>query len=139
MPRLTRYFIKTALIYLAVSLILGVLLAARPALNLPDEIAALSPVFFHLFMVGWVAQLIFGMLFWMLPKYSRDLPRGHERVAWSAYWLINIGLLLRVFAEPLTALRADWSLGWVLGLSALLQLCGGWAFIYNVWPRVKER
>ena len=80
-------------------------------------------------MVGWVTQLIFGMLFWMLPKYSKELPRGHERVAWAAYWLINSGLLLRVFGEPLTALRPEWGLGWLLGLSALLQLCGGWAFI----------
>ena len=80
MPRLTRYFIKTALVYLALSLTLGVVLAARPALALPDELAAFSPVFFHLFMVGWVTQLIFGMLFWMLPKYSRELPRGHEKV-----------------------------------------------------------
>ena len=139
MPRLTRYFIKTALVYLALSLVLGALLAARSALALPDEIAALSPVFFHLFMVGWVTQLIFGMLFWMLPKYSKELPRGREKVVWAAYWLINSGLALRVVAEPLTALRPEWGLGWLLALSALLQLGGGWAFIFNAWPRVKER
>ena len=139
MPRLTRYFIKTALIYLALSLMLGALLAARSALALPDEIAAFSPVFFHLFMVGWVTQLIFGMLFWMLPKYSRELPRGHEKVAWAAYWLINCGLVLRVVGEPLTTLRPEWGLGWLLGVSALLQLGGGWAFIFNAWPRVRER
>jgi hypothetical protein len=101
-------------------------------------IAAFSP-FFHLFMVGWVTQLIFGMLFWMLPKYSRALPRGHEKVAWAAYWLINGGLVLRVVGEPLTALQPEWGLGWLLGLSALLQLGGGWAFIFNAWPRVRER
>jgi hypothetical protein len=36
MPRLTRYFIKTALIYLALSLVLGAVLAAQSALALPD-------------------------------------------------------------------------------------------------------
>jgi hypothetical protein len=139
MPRLTRYFIKTALVYLALSLLLGAVLAARAAFDLPAELAALSPVFFHLFMVGWVTQLIFGMLFWMLPKFSRELPRGNEKVAWVAYILINCGLVLRVIGEPLTALRAEWGPGWLLGLSALLQLSGGWAFIANVWPRVKVR
>ncbi len=139
MPRLTRYFIKTALVYLALSLVLGALLVARPALALPDEIAAFSPVFFHLFMVGWVTQLIFGMLFWMLPKYSRERPRGHEKAAWAAYWLINSGLLLRAVGEPLTALRPEWGLGWLVAVSALLQLGGGWSFIFNAWPRVKER
>jgi hypothetical protein len=139
MPRLTRYFIKTALIYLALSLVLGALLAARAAFDWPAELAALSPVFFHLFMVGWVTQLIFGMLFWMLPKSSKELPRGNEQVAWAAYVLINCGLVLRVIGEPLTVWRAEWGLGWLLGLAALLQLAGGWAFIVNAWPRVKAR
>lgn len=139
MPRLTRYFIKTALVYLALALVLGLLLASRATFDLPAEFAALSPVFFHVFMVGWVTQLIFGMLFWMLPKYSRELPRGHEKVAWAAYWLINSGLVLRIIGEPLAALRSEWGLGWLLGLSALLQLGGGWAFIFNAWPRVRER
>ncbi len=139
MPRLTRYFIKTAFIDLAVALLLGVLLAAQAAFDLPAEIAALSPVFFHLFMVGWVTQLIFGMLFWMLPKYSRERPRGDERLAWVAYVLINVGLVLRAIGEPLNAVRADLGIGWLLGLSALLQLIGGWAFIANAWLRVKER
>jgi hypothetical protein len=139
MPRLTRYFIKTALVYLALSLILGALLAARAAFDLPAELAALSPVFFHLFMVGWVTQLIFGMLFWMLPKYSREKPRGHEQLVWAAYILINVGLILRVIGEPLVAVRSDLGIGWILALSAVLQLLGGWAFILNAWPRVKER
>lgn len=139
MPRLTRYFIKTALVYLALSLVLGALLAARTAFDLPDELAALSPVFFHLFMVGWVTQLICGMLFWMLPKYSKEKPRGHVQLVWAAYILINVGLILRVVGEPLVALRADLGLGWLLALSAVLQLLGGWAFILNAWPRVKER
>jgi len=139
MPPLTRYFIKTALIYLAAALLVGLALAARAAFDLPAEIAALSPVFFHLFMVGWVTQLIFGMLFWMLPKYSKELPRGSEKLAWAAYLLINVGLILRVIGEPLVALRSDLGVGWLLALSAILQLLGGWAFIANAWPRVKER
>ena len=100
---------------------------------------ALTPVYFHMFMVGWVMQLIFGMLFWMLPKYSRERPRGPERLAWAAYVLINTGLILRVIGEPLVAVRSDLGAGWLLVLSALLQLIGGWAFIVAVWPRVKER
>jgi hypothetical protein len=139
MPRLTRYFIKTALIYLAAALLLGLLLMLRATVDLPPELLALSPVYFHLFMVGWVAELIFGMLFWMLPKYSREKPRGHEQLAWATYILINVGLILRVIGEPLNAVHVEWGLGWLLALSALLQLIGGWAFIGAVWPRVKER
>jgi heme/copper-type cytochrome/quinol oxidase subunit 1 len=139
MPRLTRYFIKTALIYLVASLLIGTLVAARAAFDLPSELAALTPVYFHLFMVGWVTQLIFGMLFWMLPRESKERPRGDERLAWAAYILINVGLLLRAISEPLVTLQPDLGAGWLLALSAGLQLIGGWAFIGNAWPRVRER
>jgi hypothetical protein len=139
MPRLTRYFIKTALLYLALALGLGLLLAARAAFDLPAEFAAFSPVFFHVLMVGWAAQLIFGMLFWMLPKYSKEQPRGNEPLAWSAYILINVGLVLRIIGEPMNMVQAEWYLGGLLVVSAVLQLIGGWAFILTAWSRVKER
>jgi hypothetical protein len=139
MPRLTRCFIKTALIYLAASLLVGVLVLVRAAFELPAELAALTPVYFHLFMVGWVTQLIFGMLFWMLPRHSKEKPRGNEPLAWATYILINLGLILRAIGEPLIALQPTSGSGWLLALSALLQLIGGWAFIGNAWPRVRER
>jgi|SRR5450759_499689 heme/copper-type cytochrome/quinol oxidase subunit 1 len=139
MPPLTRYFIKTALIYFVAALLIGVLLLARSAIDLPVEIAALSPVYFHLLMVGWVTQLIFGMLFWLLPKYSKERPRGNERLVWVAYILVNVGLVLRIIGEPIVSIKPEWGFGWMLMLSALLQLIGGWAFISNAWSRVKER
>jgi len=139
MPRLTRWFIKTALVYFVAALIVGGLLLARSAFEWPAGIAALTPVYFHLLMVGWVTQLIFGMLFWMLPKYSKEQPRGNERLAWAAYGLINVGLLLRAIGEPWVTLQPEAGAGWLLAVSAVLQLLGGWAFIGNIWLRVKER
>ena len=47
MPALTRWFIKTALIYLVAALLAGVLVAARVPLSLSPELAALTPVYFH--------------------------------------------------------------------------------------------
>ncbi len=38
-------------------------------------IATLNPVYVHLFMVGFVAQMIFGVAFWM-PR-DRDLRASH--------------------------------------------------------------
>jgi hypothetical protein len=50
MPTLTRWFLRSALVYLLLSLLIGVALAAphHPALD------ALAPVYVHFFMVGWV-------------------------------------------------------------------------------------
>ena len=139
MPRLTRYYLKTGMLYLVLALLVAGLMAAVPVFNLSPSLGVLRPVFYHLLMVGWVTQLIFGVGHWMFPKFSKEQPRGRERLAWVTFILLNIGLLLRIIGEPLVALRPDAGAGWLLLVSALLQLVAGWLFILNVWPRIRER
>jgi hypothetical protein len=139
MPPLARLFIKTALAYFVLALLVGLLLAVTAWLNLPSRAPALNPVYFHLFMLGWVTQLIAGVAYWMFPKFSRERPRGSEHLAWSTYLLLNAGLLLRVVAEPAHTISASSVWGVLLGVSALLQWLGGAAFVANTWPRVKAK
>ena len=137
MPILTRWFIKIALVYLVAALLLGLFLALGDSITLPDWVGGFSPVYFHLFMVGWVTQLIIGIAYWMFPKYSSEKPRGNEQLTWAAFWLINVGLLLRVVTEPLNGQTPNVVWGWLLVLAALLQWGGGLAFCVNTWRRVK--
>ncbi|MCL4804491.1 MAG: hypothetical protein KJ046_09350 [Anaerolineae bacterium] len=139
MPPLTRWHIKSAFIYLAVAMALGMVLALGAVMQLPTWIAYLSPVFFHLIMVGWVTQMIFGVIFWMFPIVTRARPRGNEKLGWAVYILLNVGLLLRVLSEPLNAINPQDVWGWGLVLSALFQWLAAVFFVYNSWPRVKER
>ena len=139
MPTLTRWFIKTALVYFAVALLMGIATQAAVILPFPPTITALRPVYTHLLMVGWVTQLIIGMAYWMFPKYSQAHPRGSERLGWATYVLLNAGLLLRVVVEPLMTTQSGNGLGWLLAISAVLQFLAGWAFIINTWGRVKVR
>lgn len=138
MPPLTRWYLKSALVYFVAALLVGVMLLARPVLILPVWVFALQPVYIHLLTVGWVTQLIFGVVYWMFPKFSPPRPRGNEALGWATYWLLNAGLIARAVGEPLAALQAPPWAGWLLAASALLQLAAGWAFVVNTWPRVKE-
>lgn len=139
MPLLTRTFIKAGLLYFLAALVLGLLMAGPGLWGIASTVYLLRPVYFHLFMVGWVTQLIMGVALWMFPKYSKERPRGSDEVGWISFWTLNSGLLLRAVAEPLFAVQNSAVWGYLLALSALLQLIGGWAFIANIWPRVKER
>ena len=139
MPPLTRWFIKTALLYFVAALIIGAVLAARSVFRLSPAIASLGPVYIHLFMVGWITQLIFGVAYWMFPVYTKERPRGSEKLALATYGLLNVGLLLRAMAEPLHALRPGAGWGWLLVLAAALQWLAGLGFVVNIWGRVKER
>jgi len=138
MPPLTRWFIKASLVFFVLALITGVAQALRGSISLP-LLNFLGPVYFHLFMLGWVAQLIFGVVFWMFPKYSMQKPRGNEMLGWATFWLLNSGLILRVIGEPLNALTPGTAIGWILVASAILQWLAGLAFFANTWSRVKEK
>jgi cbb3-type cytochrome oxidase subunit 1 len=139
MPPITRLFVKTSLVYLVAALLAGFLLALRPLLALPALVNGLTPVYFHLFMVGWVTQLIVGVAYWMFPKWSKELPRGHDALALTTFWLLNLGLLLRVVAEPAQTVNAWPGWGWLIVVAALLQWLAGLAFVANTWRRVKEK
>jgi hypothetical protein len=132
MPLITRTFIKTAMIYFALALLLGILLA----LGMSN---GFFPVYIHLLVFGWLTQLIFGVIYWMFPKYSKEFPRGHDSLNWIVYSTLNIGLVLRAIAEPLQASQTGNLLGALLVTSAILQWLAGIAFIANTWQRVKER
>ena len=139
MPTLTRWFLKSSLLFLILTVVLGVLLSARTPFGLPGWIGLLTPVYFHMFMVGWVTQLIFGVVFWMFPKYSKEKPRGSEKLGWLTFWLLNLGLVLRLIGEPAQAQNPTQSWGWMLATSAVLQWLAAIFFVANSWGRVKER
>ncbi|MBL8080765.1 MAG: hypothetical protein JNM55_22525 [Anaerolineales bacterium] len=132
MPLLTRIFIKTAMIYLALALVFGILLASGVT-------NGLFPVYIHLLVFGWLTQLIFGVVFWMFPKYSVEKPRGSEALGWWTYALLNIGLLVRAIAEPIQSMQPNPFGGWLLVISAVIQFMAGLLFVVNSWGRVKEK
>ncbi len=139
MPTLTRAFIKSAFVYLAVALLLGFVLAMPTTIPLPAFVRTLNPAFFHLFLVGWVTQMIFGVIYWMFPIITRANPRGDAWVGWTTFALLNVGLLLRVVAEPINNARPYGIWGWLLAIAALLQWGAALFFVMLAWPRVKDR
>ncbi|MDQ7034309.1 MAG: hypothetical protein Q9P01_05590 [Anaerolineae bacterium] len=106
---------------------------------MPTSIALLRPTYLHLLTVGWITQVIVGVAYWMFPKYTKENPRGNERLGWAIFLLLNTGIILRTIGEPLVALYPTLGAGWLLALSGVTQLLGGWGFIINTWSRVKER
>lgn len=138
MPRLTRVWIRTAFVYLAAALGVGVMLAAAPYVGISEFAGAVWPTYLHIFTVGWLTQLIFSVAWWMFPPQSREKPRGDERVGWAAFFLLNGGLLLRVVAEPLQVLRGDGPWRILLVASALVQLAAGLLMAAHFWTRTRK-
>jgi hypothetical protein len=118
-------------------MLMGTVMYAQPIFNLPNWIATLRPVYLHWITLGWLTQLIFGVAYWMFPKYSRENPRGNEKLGWAILLCLNVGLILRSIGEPLVMTQPEGGYGWTLALASLLLLLAGWGFVLNTWSRVK--
>ena len=115
-------------------LVAGLLIGALPPLT-----AFAGPAYVHMLVVGWITQMIFGVAYWMFPKYSAEQPRGGDAIAIATFALLNIGLVLRVIAEPVRAWRPGLLPGSLLVVAGIAQALAGIGFAISTWPRVKVR
>lgn len=128
MPRLSVWFIRAALLYLAAGFTFGALLLWNKGIPLHPLIWRLLPVHMEFLLIGWTVQLALGVAFWILPRWQGD--RGDVRPAWAAFVLINAGVLL-VAAAPFAN---------VAGMTPAGRACeaaAAAAFAFHAWPRVK--
>jgi hypothetical protein len=128
MPFLVRLYVRTAFVHLLLALGLW---AMR------GNVLYLRPAALHLFFVGWLTFLIFGVAYWMFPRESRERPLGRSSWVAMAYGLLLIGLWFRVVSEPLTILgtAGPWPLLLVAG--AWFQWLGGALFTAAIWRRIR--
>jgi len=131
MPRLSAWMIRASLIYLFTGFTFGALLLYHKGIPISARLWGLLPAHIDFLLFGWIVQLVMGMAFWILPRFSREPRRGNVGLAWLAFALINAGVLL-VGLAPLLGLSPAASL-----LGRFAQAAAGLAFAGHAWPRVK--
>lgn len=76
---------------------------------------------------------------WMFPGRTREEGFKPQLWGWLTYFFLNIGLLLRIIAEPaLTYSEFEiWNV--LTAASAILQVAGGVTYIVEMWPRIQSK
>ena len=131
MPKLTVWFVRTALCYLAVGFSLGALLLAARGVAFPAPVARLLPLHTEFLLVGWLVQLALGVAFWILPRFRSGPERGREALAWLSYGFLNLGVIAAAF-PPMMGPSLDSRL-----VGRATQGLAIVAFAVHAWPRVK--
>lgn len=139
MPVITRWTIRTAMLYLLLGLLGWLVYTYDQVATLAGNWSALRPVSIHFITVGWLTQLIFAVMYWMFPIISRENPYGEKWIAWLGFWGLNLGLWLRAFFEIGLTQGLSPDAGWGLIGSGFIQWGGVTAWIIVTWGRVKER
>ncbi len=129
MPRLSRWFIRSALLYLALGFTLGGLMLSNKGAPLSPLLWRLLPAHIECLLMGWTVQLMMGVAFWILPRFQGR--RGNETPAWAAFFLLNAGVLLAGFG-PTLALS-----GGVITVGRMAEAAAVAAFAIHAWPRIK--
>jgi len=140
MPKFIRYFIKTSLLFFVISLLLGIVMASGTVIALPNFLSSILPTYLHMFTVGWITQMIFGVSIWMFPSSDKEGRYGKETIIWSIYVTLNSGLILRLIGEPgQSVLPASVMFDLCLVFSAILQWLASLLYVYHIWGRVKGK
>jgi heme/copper-type cytochrome/quinol oxidase subunit 1 len=131
MPRFSVYSVRAALLYLTFGFTIGGLLLFHKGIPLHPILWTLLPAHIDFLLIGWTAQLIMGVSFWILPRFSQEPKRGKETLAWIAFILLNLGIWLVALSPYL------YSSTWMVFLGRLSETLGILTFAVYVWPRIK--
>jgi len=131
MPLLSAFFIRTGLIYLALGFTFGGLMLFNKGVPVMPAAWSLLPAHIELLLIGWTIQLILGVAFWILPRFSHAPARGKEGLAWISYYMINAGIWVDIFS-PLSH-----DLPWLPLFGRLLEVGSALVFALYAWPRIK--
>lgn len=134
MPRIARIFIKTGLLWFLMALVTATGMEFEWI-----EGAYLRPLFWHMLMVGWITQIIFGVSMWMFPGRTKEEGFWPQKWAWLTWIGINAGLFLRALAEPMLVYSDLELWNFLVVGSAILQFVAGIFYVIEMWPRILSK
>lgn len=132
-PLVSRICLRLALAWFVLGFAAGAVLLSATALGV-----ALPRVWVvqhaHVLFVGFVTNMIFGVAYWMFPRPHGRIPRvGAQALSVGA---LNVGLLLRVVAEPWHTFGPQPATTLALLASAGLQLAAALLFVWALSSRI---
>jgi cbb3-type cytochrome oxidase subunit 1 len=118
-------FIKSALVYLGLGIVMGIWMAFVPNAIL------YRPAHVHLNLLGFVSMVIFGVAYHVIPRFTGH-PLHSRHMAVAHWWSSTAGLGVLVTGFML-APHLPTASRWLLGLGSSLAAVGAFLFIYNLW------
>ena len=137
MTSLVRRFLKTAILFLGVGLVIGGWMIVQRELTGRPVSAYLTSAHTHAILVGFVMMMILGVALWMFPRPAKGDTRYRPNLAESAYWMLAGGTGVRVAGELLRAIYDDPWLRWAVVAAGLAQIVGLLTFFANIWSRIR--
>lgn len=136
MPRLSRLFVRSALLHLVIGFGAGAALLCVKAGVADPLLWVWLPAHVDALLAGWMIQLACGVAYWILPRLGAA-GRGRSWLAALAFALLNAGSALCLGSGALRYVApGEASLMALFGAGVVLQTLALCAFAAHAWPRV---
>lgn len=134
MNKLAKLFVKTSLVYLALSTILGVLITIGPGYSFMHS---------HFALIGWVSFMVFGLAYEAIPRFSSK-PLYSRKLGMWQFWLANTGLIGLSLSYPFMRMymlkgkdTSDAFLAVII--FGLVEAISCFIYIYNIWKSMDHQ
>lgn len=124
----SRAFLKSSLAWFGTGVTLGAVMSAWPSA------AAYRTAHFHMNLMGFVAMMIFGVAYHVIPRFLGH-PLHNRRMAEVHWWVANLGLAVLTVGFALIPLVGSRAYP-VQGVGGTLSAVGAYLFIYNIWRTI---
>ena len=137
MYSLVRRYLKTAIVFLAVGLLIGVWMQAERDLigRYPGTYERSAHT--HAILVGFVMMMILGVALWLFPRPAKEDMRYTPQLAEAAYWLVAIGTTTRIAGELARPFTGTLPIRIATFAAGVLQVVGLGVFFYTMWSRIR--
>lgn len=130
MPKITVFMVRACLVHLALGATFGGLMLANKGLAFEAQLWRLLYVHADVMLFGWMIQLAMGVASWILPRFARKDRYGFLPLAWSAFGLLNGGIVIAAYGFV-------WGGSAFVFLGRLLEVLSVAAFTGFIWSRIK--
>ena len=137
MHTLVRRYVKTAILFLAVGLLIGGWMIVQRELHGRFAGPLITSAHTHAILVGFVMMMILGVALWLFPRPDKSDTQYQPAVAELAYWLLTVGTAVRVAGELMRIGSTALWLRWTVVAAGLLQIVGILFFFYTMWSRIR--
>lgn len=137
MYSMVRRYIKTAVAFLAIGLVLGVYMILRREISGAWPSPYLTTAHTHAILVGFMMFMILGVALWLFPRTKPDDRRYRPGRVAAAYWILLSGTAARFLGELAHSWIDSAWLGWAVALAGILQVVGLLLYFWAMWPRIR--
>lgn len=119
MPKISQWFIKSAVIYVIIGMLGGILMGMKQDFTL-------APAHAHLNLIGWVSLALMGLY------YNANPAKAGRQSALVQFWVSTIGIWIMIPGLALTLLMI-WPGEALTIIGSLVTLIGMILFAVNVY------